>query len=446
MIIENAIARYYSQIQYALDELNKEDSTEEFSPGARLPEFTSQVCNYLSTSTMGYSELGEYQGHQLALLDLTRNPATGTTKTFASLVIVARAVEFIQSTGQRVTIVTPSSANKAVALRDAVLRAIRYGLVGAEQLNIVAIVPIASAYKLRASELSADPELRYRNPVAVYEGSDGGAVKLIAQEAVQNHHGLFENKAKTNVWHTLKLENYLAADVVRAFVEKDFFAPQPGRTRLHAHAVSSAYGLLGHAYGRQLLDHPNSQPEVGYYLVQHLGAPDMVLHLYQSEPGGFDAPPCYIYDSERRVHKQDENPHFPGITFHPEEILDPTFYTRHPATSPRMTGLIKAQGGGGIVVSRAECLDRFGQVRSLLSNGGVTIPADPNLVREWSLIMVVTGILNAIDRGILEGDEIVLHGSGMYSRTDYDPIAPGDLHPIPSGSSLRELIVRSSKA
>jgi hypothetical protein len=446
MIIENAIARNYAQIQHALHELNKDAPTEEFTPGAELPELTSQVRDYLATSTMAYSPLEEYQGHQLALLDLTRNPATGTTKTFASLVIVARAVEFIRATGERVTIVTPSSANKAVALRDAVLRAIQCGLVGAEQLNIVAIVPARSAYKLRASELSADPELRHRNPVAVHEGGDGGAVKAIAQEAVQNHRGLFETTAKTNVWHTLKLENYLAADVLRAFIEQDFFPPLPDVVRLHAHAVSSAYGLLGHAYGRQLLDQPDPRPAVGYYLVQHLGAPDMVLHLYQGQPGGFGAPPRFTYDGARGVHRQGENPHFPQITFDPEEILDPTFYTRQPATSPRMTELIRAQGGGGIVVSRAECLARFGQVRSLLGNGGVTIPADPDLVQEWSIIMVVTGILNAIDRGLLKGDEVVLHGSGIYCRTDYDPIQLADLHATSSGSSLRDLIVTASRA
>ena len=444
MMIDNAIARYYPRIQYALDELNKGEQAEEFMPGHRLPDLTTQVRNYFSASRMAQVPLADYDGFQLSLLDLTGNPATGTTKTFASLVIVARAVEFIRATGQRVTIVTPSSANKAVALRDAVLRAIQCGLVGVEQLNIVAIVPAVSAYKLRTSELSADPDLRRRNPVAVCEGWDGGAVKAIAQAAVQDNHGLFERTAKTNVWHTLKLENYLAADVVRAFVEHDFFPLGADRTRIHAHSVSSAYGLLGHAYGRGLLDQPDGRKAPGYFLVQHLGAPDMVLHLYQGRPAGFEAAPRYLRDSDGILYRQKENPHFPSVTHDPDEILEPTFYTRNPATSSRMTELIRTQGGGGIVVSRAECLDRYQQVRSLLNGSGVTVPADPSTLREWSLVMVLTGVLNAIDRQIIDSDEIVLHGSGIYSRADYVPMAVADLHPAPTGNVLRDLIISAS--
>lgn len=94
MSIDNAIARYYPQIQHALDELNPPESTEGFTPGHRLPELTPQVCEYLSASSMAHAPLADYRGHRLSLLDLTRNPATGTTKTFASLVIVARAVEW----------------------------------------------------------------------------------------------------------------------------------------------------------------------------------------------------------------------------------------------------------------------------------------------------------------------------------------------------------------
>ena len=57
------------------------------------------------------------------MLDLTGNPGTHTTKTFASLLIVARAVEYIRRTGEKVVIFSPTSANKGTALRDAVLRA-----------------------------------------------------------------------------------------------------------------------------------------------------------------------------------------------------------------------------------------------------------------------------------------------------------------------------------
>jgi hypothetical protein len=447
MILQNAISHYYPEIQHALRLLAEAagpDDEETFTPGWRLPELTPPVREYLSTSSLAYAPMTAYRGRRLSLLDLTRNPATGTTKTFASLVIVARAVRFIQDTGQRVTIVTPSSANKAVALRDAVLRAVHCGLVGPDQLNIVAIVPAGSAHKLRDSQLSADPDLRRRNPVAVYDGSEPGQVKAIAQHAVENYRSLLEGKLKTNIWYTLRLDNYLGADVVRAYAENDFFPPGQDQSRAHAHAVSSAYGLLGHAYGRELLGRSVSPLAPEYLLVQHLGAPDMVLSLYRDQPHGFDSPPHYIYDGVLGVYRQNENPHFPLVTFVPDEVLDPTFYTRNPPTTTRMTELIRTQGGGGVVVSLAECLARFGEVRSLLSEAGVPVPANPTLVQEWSLVMALTGVLNAIDRDIVKADDIVVHGSGTYSRTEFSPIGVRDLCRADTVDALRDLIAHSS--
>jgi hypothetical protein len=45
---------------------------------------------------------------------------------------------------------------------------------------------------------------------------------------------------------------------------------------------------------------------------------------------------------------------------------------------------------------------------------------NPATLYEWSLPMVLTGALNAIDRGLVaEGQEIVVHGTGCYSAADF---------------------------
>lgn len=103
---------------------------------------------------------------RLVLLDLMGNPGTLTVKTLASHVIVARAVRHTETTGEPVMLVTPSSANKATALRDAVLRAYRTGLATPAELRIVSLVPDASRAKLWSSALSEDAELAERNPCA----------------------------------------------------------------------------------------------------------------------------------------------------------------------------------------------------------------------------------------------------------------------------------------
>ena len=221
-----------------------------------MPELTPGVREFLSVSGLAFSAMPSYKGRSVTLLDLTRNPGTRTTKTFASLIIVARAVRFIQDTGERVTIVTPSSANKAIAIRDAVLRAIRAGLVGADQLNVIAVVPEGSVPKLRSSELFTDPHLRARNPIAVYGGPQPASVKAVARGMVDEFRDLLEKELKTNLWYSLQLENYLAADVVRAVAEAESFPPPADRPRRHVHAVSSAYGLLGHAQGRAFMCMP----------------------------------------------------------------------------------------------------------------------------------------------------------------------------------------------
>lgn len=445
MLINNTLSRYYDQIQAALRDLlegHASGNPATFTPGVELPLLTPAVEEYLSVSGVACTPLPPYDGRNLALLDLMRNPATRTTKTFASLVIVARAVRFIQDTGERVTIVTPSSANKAIALRDAVLRAIGCGLVGADQLNVLVLVPEGSVAKLRRTELFTDAYLRSRNPIAVLGGDRmPSTVKDIARGFVDAHSEELAKVHKTHVWYTLQLENYLAADVVRALVEAEFFPAAADRPRLHAHAVSSAYGLLGHAYGRTRLPEADraGTPDARYFLVQHLGAPDMVLSLYHGGSTDPENMPAYSLQAGTGLQVQQQDPRFPAITFDPRETLDPTFYTRKPPTSARMNELIQRQGGGGIVVSLAECLQRYAQVRSLLGEAGVGLPADPRALREWSLVMAVVGVLNGIDRGLIAEQDVLVHGSGSYAATDFDAFSVHDTQPVGDVPALREL-------
>jgi hypothetical protein len=85
-----------------------------------------------------------------------------------------------------------------------------------------------------------------------------------------------------------------------------------------------------------------------------------------------------------------------------------------------MNELIARYGGDGIVVSRRESLARYPLLREWFDQTSVRLPADPALLREWSLVMVLTGVCNAIDRGLVPaGHEIVVHGSGCYGGDDF---------------------------
>lgn len=398
----------------------------EFAPGYALPELDDQVRQYFAAATVSWRPLGEYCGHQIILLDLAENPGTHTTKTFPSLLIVARAVEFIRRTGQPIMIFSPTSANKGTALRDAVLRAIEAGLVTPEQLRIVVLAPIGGKDKLRSSRLATDSRLRELNPVLLYDGQEPEAVKALGKEFAAGRSADLWRGFGLHLWYSLDLRNYVVADTARAFFEATA-APtdQASRPRTHAHAVSSAFGLLGYHAGRQLLEqaglaHESSRP--ASLLVQHLGTPDMVLHLLH---GSFDQRnlPGYSREAGSGRYEQVADPHFPAITDDPGEILESTFYSRRPATSPAMDEIIGRYGGDGIVVSKHECLSRYAKLSNWLAASPRSLPGDAHQVREWSLVMAFTGALNAIDRSLVKpDDDIVVHGSGWYTAADYTPL------------------------
>jgi hypothetical protein len=366
----------------------------------------------------------------LHLLDLMGNPGTHTTKTFASLVIVGRAVEHIRRTGENLCIFTPTSANKGIALRDAVARAHASGLATPEQLRVVVLAPESTRAKFRDDALAADPALRALNPLLRYAGTDPEAVKALGKAFVTEH-AAAAHAAGTTLWFSLDLRNYLVADAARAAFEADVSPTAAAGPRWHAHAVSSAFGLLGYNTGRDVLEaagvvDPADRP--GFLLVQHLGTPDMVLSLVHGDFSREALPP-YRRDNGALV--QDDAARFPAVTDDAAEVLDPTFYTHRPVTSPTMNDLIARHGGDGIVVSRRECVARFPMLREWFAGTARPLPDDPAALREWSLVMAGTGVANAIDRRLVpDGVEVVIHGSGSYAVDDYAPLGEAAVTPV----------------
>lgn len=438
ILVRNALLRYETRIRAALAALPEPAGLgPRFEAPHALPPPSERLARFFDASDVAVTGLAGYAGRRLRLLDLMRNPRTRTTKTFPSRVIVARAVEHIRRTGERVMIVSPSSGNKVTALRDAVLAAHEAGLARADQLAILAVVPAASRAKLWSSPLSTDSDARRRNPVALYAGPRPDQVKALAAGLVDSLGPSLYERSGTRLWYTLALDNYRIADTLRAYVEHDCLPEVAGR--LHVHAVSSAFGLLGHDLGaRRLAAAGHRTPTARYFLVQHLDTPDMVLSLYFGSAAR-DWLPAYEFDPAAGLYRQDADPRFPGATAAPDETLDPTFYTRQPPTSAEMNALIRAQGGGGIVVSGHECLQRYPLLRRMLEPAGCTLPADPADLREWSLVMALTGVLNGIDRGLVDADDILVHGSGSYQAADFDPIPDSSLVTVRDAGDLTEL-------
>jgi hypothetical protein len=427
----NLIVDYYDVIPAAVAACGAgpggAPGTPTFAPGFALPELAPDTREFLAAATATWRRLGEHGGHPIQLLDLTGNPATGTTKTFASLLIVARAVEHIRRTGESICIFTPTSANKGVALRDAVGRALAAGLVRPDQLSIVVLAPATTRHKFRVDGLAADPALRALNPLLCYVGEDVEGVKALGRAFVDEYAAQAYDKHGMNLWYSLDLRNYLLADAARAAFEADAAPTSAAPPRWHAHAVSSAFGLLGYNLGRDVLEAagqaaPEDRP--GFLLVQHLGTPDMVLNLRHDSFSRANVP-AYRQEPAGGGWTQDADPRFPAVTDDPQEVLDPTFYTHQPVTSPAMNDLIGRFGGDGIVVSRRECVARYPMLREWFAGDAGPLPADPAELREWSLVMVLTGVLNAIDRGLVPaGREVVVHGSGCYTRGDFAAAQP----------------------
>jgi Family of unknown function (DUF6002) len=429
--IRNLITDYYHRMPEVISQCTNGSAT---VPGFALPELDDAARRFFSAATAQWRTLGEYRGHNLFLLDLTHNPETNTTKTFASLMIVARAVEHIRRTGESMMIFSPTSANKGTALRDAVARAHEAGLVAPEQLRMVMLAPASCRAKMRQGRL--DPGL---NPVLLYGGDEPEQVKALGRQFADEYAAALG----VRLWYSLELANYLVADAARAFIEHDVCPTAGSRPRIHAHAVSSAFGLLGYNVGRDVLEasgqaDPGDRP--GFLLVQHLGTPDMVLSL---RTGDFDRSglPSYAFDAGSGLYRQDSDPHFPSQCADPHEVLDPTFYTRRPVTSPAMNELIAKHGGDGIVVSRHECVERYPALREWIPQA----PAEPSALREWSLSMAVTGVLNAIDRGLIERDkDVVIHGTGMYAAGEFTPLPDSSVVQVASTADIATALLGSA--
>lgn len=407
-----------------------------FAPDFALPEPSRQLSDFFSVVTLPFRELGRVGRTDLVLLDLMGNPGTRTAKTLTATVTVARAVRHTDRTGEPVVILTPSSANMATALRDAVLRAYQAGLADPDTLRIVTLVPDSAQPKLWASPLSEDPALAARNPMCVLDMDHPDHVETVALGALHEYADEVYERTGARLWHALDLADRRCADAVRAFAEYADLPADPARGRMHAHAVSSASGLLGHHFGTTLLPEPVRSR---YFLVQHLATPHLVRSLH-----GITSP-YYGFHPATGLYRQDEEPRYPATTFDVAENLETTFYTRKPATSSAMNEIIRAQGGGGIVVSLHECLTQYGRIRSLLGGAGVTLPADPRSLREWSLVMVMTGVLNGVERGLVDADEVVVHASGSYDTSHYRPIPRPSLRPVGGVADLRAAILDSAR-
>jgi hypothetical protein len=452
--MDNALSRYYDGINAAVEELRSTRAlagTGWFQPDWDLPARSERLDAFFAPATLSGAQLGEYRGHPLWLLDMTGNPGTRTTKTFGSALIVARALRHIEKTGEPVLLLTPSAANKAVALRDAVERAYRVGLATPETLRATVVVPSSSLPKLWDSPLMADPALRAANPVGVFDGPEREDVKRLATGAVELVEREIHDSTGFRLWYTLDPMNYMVADVVRAYFERDELAPGDA-TRWHTHTVSSAYGFLGHDLGRRLSRREGSWTATGharYLFVQHLETPDLVTGLRFGDRPGYTVPD-YRLDAATGLYRQQEpaDPHFPSVCYAHDERVERTFYTRNPPTLPRVQELAARQGGDGIVVSLHECLERYQEVRALLSAGGMTrLPLDPRKLHEFAMVMATVGALTAIDRGLVpDGEEMLIHGSGAYSEGEFTWPDRSALQPVATPAHVADLLRDAAKA
>lgn len=444
------INRYYSGIEKALIYLNKQQTDASqpiFEPDRHLPTLSEDYVVFFSAAQMHWLRLGEYKGRSLKLLDLMSDPSTQTTKIFASLLMVGRAIEHIRRTGENINILITTSGNKGIALRSAVERAIALGMVDKKQLKVVMFTTVDSTSKLRKSTLSENKELRQLNPIILYTGKSSSYLKQLGKDFQEKYSDRLFAESNTRIWYALDLDNYRCSDSMRAFFEYENLLQENSQpefsVRLHVHAVSSGFGFIGYHLGRTVLVNEGIttwEDNPGYFLVQSLRTPDLVLHNYFNS---FDRQylPSYEFDKITGLYSQHQNAHFAEKTFDLAEDLDSTFYTTSPPTAGKISEMIKQFGGGGIVVSLYECLEKYSIIRSLLSRVNIHIVADPRKVTEWATIMALVGAINAIDRDIIpEEAELVIHASGYYSLgMDYAPICVDNLPRIGDDTSLDAL-------
>ncbi|WP_338676246.1 DUF6002 family protein [Streptomyces sp. SCSIO 30461] len=418
-VVPCALDRYFHGIAAAARAADAERETAPLLP-LELVEKPPGFAEFAAVSDIGLTRVEQ----RTYLLDLTRNPGTRTTKTLASLLMVARAAAHVRKTGERVLFLTPTSGNKGMALRDAVARAYTSGLASPEEVRSAVLVPAASRYKFRDSALNADPALRAANPVLVADVGEPSEVKAMAGRVLTGYADRVFDTTGFRLCYTHDLDNYRVGDATRAFAEAELLPLTPeSASRVHAHAVSSAFGLLGYHLGHRMLTEgmagfPRPASHPAFLLVQQLATPDLVTSLGVQ-------PPEYAYDAAAALWRQSSVPsvpEFPAATDDPQEVIDPTFWTRRPATSALIGAVIRRHGGGGVVVSKRECIERLDRVRGLVAEAGIAIARDPSLIQEWSLVKAFAGVLVARERGLIaESADVVVHGAGYYSDDLIDP-------------------------
>jgi hypothetical protein len=431
-VVSNALSRYFTEVQAAARSVAAQRAEQPVIP-LELAEPAESFREFTDVTDIGLTQVES----GIYLLDLMRNPGVRT---------IARAVSHIRRTGDRILLLTPTSGNKGTALRDAVARAYAIGLASPDELRIVTLVPEASRGKLRDCPLTADKALRGANPLILARVEEPADVKQLSVAVVGRHTAEILQTTGFRLWYTLDLDNYRIADAVRAFVEADLL-PYTAQSapRVHVHAVSSAFGLLGYHLGHQLLTEglpgrvvPAAHP--GFFLVQQLATPDMVTSLLGRKV------PDYQYDTTAGVWRQEVAPEFPAVTDDPREVIDSTFYTKAPTTSAQIDYIIEQHGGGGVVVSRRECLERFDRVCYLAAQAGVDVSPDPGLIREWSLVKALTGMLVARERGLLAPDtDVIVHSSGYYTDESLPPVGEEHLVRVDDAEGLARLVLAAAR-
>jgi Family of unknown function (DUF6002) len=307
-------------------------------------------------------------------------------------------------------------------------------------LRVSVVIPASGLPKLWASALEDGGELQRMNPICVWDGEDREGVKRLVTGFVESDAQRVLDEDGFRVWDSLHVDNYMVADVVRAFAEVDAWGV-PQQPRLHAHTVSSAYGFLGHDLGTEIGGHGGAAAR--YLMVQHLATPDLVLWSHTGRIDDADVP-AYHQDPATGRFAQNDSLFFPPTVEALQEIVEPTFYTRRPPTLERIADRLPGARGRGMVVSRQECRSRYAEVMERLAAFTDVQPIDDqDDVREWSLVMAFTGAMNAIDRGLVEEAEIVVHGSGFYGASDVGSRSEDALTRVASSADVATAVRRA---